>query len=72
MCICNLTVLLIPGGIACIVTRQVHLHNLEEYKDSFFPLCDQLEKEGKWKKIECSSCPCWDTVDGVSIIYKKC
>ncbi|XP_048766769.2 methyltransferase-like protein 27 [Ostrea edulis] len=58
------------GGVVCIVTRMEHLRNLKEYKDSFFPLCDQLEKDGKWKKIACSSCPFWNTVEGVQIMYR--
>ena len=35
-----------------LVTREQHLHSVEEYKGRLEPLMDQLEAEGKWKKIE--------------------
>ena len=60
------------GGIVCIVARMESLTNLDEYKDTFFPLCDQLEKDGRWKKIECSSCPYWQKVEGAQVIYQVC
>jgi hypothetical protein len=67
----KISVLLFPGGIVCIVTRMENFRNLEEYKYSFFPLCDKLENDGKWKKIDCSSCPFWESVEGVQVVYKK-
>lgn len=48
------------------------LSNLDKYKDSFFPLCDDLEKAGKWTKIECSPCPYWNRIQGVQLVYKVC
>ena len=60
------------GGIVCIVARMESLTNLDEYKDTFFPLCDQLEKDGRWNKIECSSCPYWQKVEGAQVIYQVC
>lgn len=63
---------LLLGGIVCIVARMESLTNLEEYKDTFFPLCDQLEKEGRWQKIDSSSCPYWQKVEGAQVLYKVC
>lgn len=60
------------GGIVCIVARMESLSNLDKYKDSFFPLCDDLEKAGKWTKIECSPCPYWNRIQGVQLVYRVC
>lgn len=60
------------GGILCIVAHMEGFYELEEYKDSFFPLCDQLEKDGKWQKIECSECPFWSDVKGLKFLYRVC
>ncbi|XP_046549470.1 2-methyl-6-phytyl-1,4-hydroquinone methyltransferase 1, chloroplastic-like [Haliotis rubra] len=40
-----------PGGIICIVMREVFLREVDEYKDRLEPLMDSLEKEGKWRKV---------------------
>ncbi|XP_034332750.2 methyltransferase-like protein 27 [Magallana gigas] len=64
--------LLKSGGIICIVARMEGFYKFEEYKDSFFPLCDKLEKDGKWQKIECSECPYWNTLKGITFLYKVC
>lgn len=40
-----------PGGRIVLVTREQHLHTVDEYKDRLEPLMDRLEAEGKWKKI---------------------
>ncbi|XP_061195921.1 methyltransferase-like protein 27 [Saccostrea echinata] len=61
-----------PGGIVCIVARMESLSNLDKYKDSFFPLCQKLEEEQKWRKIDCSSCPYWSKIEGVQIVYRVC
>lgn len=49
---------------------------LEEYKD-FYPLCDELEKAGRWQKVESSSCPYFKKVgrdegllEGAQVLYK--
>lgn len=60
------------GGIVCIVARMESLSNLDKYKDSFFPLCNDLEKAGKWTKIECSPCPYWNRIQGVQLVYRVC
>jgi hypothetical protein len=39
--------------------------------DNFFPLCDQLEQEGKWKKEEITTFSGFmGEADGIVIIYR--
>lgn len=40
-----------PGGRIVLVTREQHLHTVDEYKDRLEPLMDRLEAEGKWKRL---------------------
>ena len=58
-----------------MLTRKVFLDNktIAEYKDKLIPYLENLEKEGKWNKVE------WKTVsnyhgdlgaDGVIMIYR--
>ena len=61
-----------PGGIVCIVARMESLSNLDKYKDSFFPLCNDLENAGKWQKIECCPCPYWGKIQGYQLLYRVC
>ena len=62
---------LITGGIICIVNRRSPFLQLPEYVDNFFPLCDQLEQEGKWKKEEITTFSGFmGEADGIGIIYR--
>jgi hypothetical protein len=63
---------LITGGIICIVNRRLPFLQLSEYVDNFFPLCDQLEQEGKWwKKEEITIFSRFmGEADGICIIYR--
>lgn len=40
------------GGIIVIVTRIDYLDSCPEYKDRLEPLMENLEKEGKWKRLK--------------------
>ena len=42
----------ITGGTISIVTREEHLHTVEEYIDKLEPLMQKLENEGKWKQLK--------------------
>jgi hypothetical protein len=55
--ICTIIRALLSGGVICNVTRQEHLVLVEEYKDRFEPLVDQLERVGKWKRLIKSTFP---------------
>ena len=62
---------LITGGIICIVNRRSPFLQLPEYVDNFFPLCDQLEQEGQWKKEEITTFSGFmGEADGICIIYR--
>ena len=41
-----------PGGTISIVTREEHLHTVEQYIDKLEPLMKKLEDEGKWKQVK--------------------
>lgn len=41
-----------PGGIIVIVTREQHLQTVEMYKDKLEPLMEELEAQGRWKRLE--------------------
>lgn len=41
-----------PGGTISIVTREEHLHTVEQYIDKLEPLMQKLENEGKWKQLK--------------------
>ena len=59
---------LITGGI---VNRRSPFLQLPEYVDNFFPLCDQLEQEGRWKKEEITTFSRFmGEADGICIIYR--
>ena len=60
------------GGYICIVSRMENFKIVSEYKDSFFPLCYKLESEGKWRKVDCSTCAYLPNIEGVKIIYQVC
>ena len=61
---------LITGGIICIVNRRSPFLQFPEYVDNFFPLCDQLEQEGKWKKEQITTFSrSMGEADGICIIY---
>ena len=49
---CTYNPCLVLGGTISIVTREEHLHTVDDYKDKLEPLMQQLEKEGKWKQIK--------------------
>lgn len=60
-----------PGGIICIVNRRSTIYELPEYVENFFPLCDELETEGKWTKEEISTFPGFlMNEDGIIIVYR--
>ncbi|XP_050708587.1 demethylmenaquinone methyltransferase-like isoform X4 [Eriocheir sinensis] len=40
------------GGFVIIVMRHEHLQTVPSYKDKLEPYMDQLEADGKWKKVE--------------------
>jgi hypothetical protein len=61
----------IQGGIICIVNRRSTIYELPEYVENFFPLCDELETEGKWTKEEISTFPGFlMNEDGIIIVYR--
>ena len=61
----------IQGGIICIVNRRSTIYELPEYAENFFPLCDELETEGKWTKEEISTFPGFlMNEDGIIIVYR--
>ncbi|XP_063408715.1 methyltransferase-like protein 27 [Mytilus trossulus] len=60
-----------PGGIICIVNRRSPFYESPDYEDKFFPLCDRLEKEGKWKKEEITTFNGFiENADGIIIVYR--
>ncbi|XP_033762370.1 methyltransferase-like protein 27 [Pecten maximus] len=50
-CLWEVIRLVKPGGYFVMATRPSLLESVEEYKGHFEPLMDEIEKEGKWKKI---------------------
>ncbi|XP_069114402.1 methyltransferase-like protein 27 [Argopecten irradians] len=50
-CLWEVIRLVKPGGYFVMGTRPDILNTSEEYKDHFGSLIDELENEGKWKKI---------------------
>ncbi|KAK3103855.1 hypothetical protein FSP39_022431 [Pinctada imbricata] len=61
-----------PGGYICIATRTENLENVEEYKNRFYPLCDDLEKSGKWKKIKEELCYYQNDREGIVFCFQIC
>ncbi|KAK3088380.1 hypothetical protein FSP39_018440 [Pinctada imbricata] len=59
-----------PGGYVCIVTRMENFRIVDEYKDKFFPMCDSLEKAGKWTMKKRDPCPYLEGIQGVCICYQ--
>ncbi|XP_050724470.1 uncharacterized protein LOC127002502 isoform X16 [Eriocheir sinensis] len=45
------------GGFVIIVMRHEHLQTVPSYKDKLEPYMDQLEADGKWKKVERRTVP---------------
>ncbi|XP_063409846.1 methyltransferase-like protein 27 isoform X2 [Mytilus trossulus] len=60
-----------PGGVICISNRRSPFYESPDYVDKFFPLCDQLEQEGKWKKEEITTYKGFmENADGIIIVYR--
>lgn len=60
----------LSGGIICLSCRIEHLREALEYA-KFFPLCDQMERDGKWRKEEVTTYNGYlKNVDGVIIVYR--
>ncbi|CAG2232496.1 unnamed protein product [Mytilus edulis] len=60
-----------PGGIICIVNRRSPFCESPDYVNKFFPLCDQLEQEGKWKKEEITTFNGFiENADRIIIVYR--
>ena len=58
------------GSIIGIVNRRSPFLQFPEYVDNFFPLCDQLEQEGKWKEEQITTFSRFmGEADGICIIY---
>jgi hypothetical protein len=58
------------GGIIGIVNRRSPFLQFPDYVDNFFPLCDQLEQEGKWKKEQITTFSRFmGEADGICIMY---
>ena len=60
------------GGYVCIVSRMEVIMKGTGYKDVFFPFCDKLEKDGKWKQVKRDSCPYMTGIEGICICYRIC
>lgn len=43
--------------------------DLEEYRD-FYPLCDELERAGRWQTVKSSSCPYFKEVNGAEVLME--
>ncbi|KAJ8311184.1 hypothetical protein KUTeg_011268 [Tegillarca granosa] len=62
-----------PGGYVVMVTRHENLHLLEEYKERFIAKLDELEKDGKWKKVKIEQFDnYYMNLPGVVIVYQIC
>lgn len=62
-----------PGGYVVMVTRHENLHLLEEYKERFIAKLDELEKDGKWKKVKFEQFDnYYMNLPGVVIVYQIC
>ncbi|XP_048249305.1 methyltransferase-like protein 27 isoform X2 [Haliotis rufescens] len=60
-----------PGGIICIIMREVFLRDVDEYKDRLEPLMDSLEKEGKWRQVSRVIIPNYFIVmSGIVFLYR--
>jgi hypothetical protein len=58
------------GSIIGIVNRRSPFLQFPDYVDNFFPLCDQLEQEGKWKKEQITTFSRFmGEADGICIMY---
>ncbi|KAK3090573.1 hypothetical protein FSP39_012776, partial [Pinctada imbricata] len=60
------------GGYVCIVTRRENFERMVDYKDTFFPMCDRIETDGKWRKVVNESCPFFPGVEGICLCYQIC
>ena len=58
------------GGFICIVARMETIKKSDEYKNSFFPMCDKLETDGKWSRVKRESCSYMAGVEGICICYR--
>ncbi|XP_068202558.1 methyltransferase-like protein 27 [Palaemon carinicauda] len=59
------------GGFIIIVMRKEYLDYVEEYKDKLIPYIDEMEKQGKWTKVEVKTVPKYSfDKDGMIFTYK--
>ncbi|XP_033762095.1 methyltransferase-like protein 27 [Pecten maximus] len=65
--------LLKPGGYFVMATRPFHLNTVDEYKEGRFEnLMDEIEEEGKWKKIRKEILPGYHAEhEGIVFVYQK-
>ncbi|XP_060064643.1 methyltransferase-like protein 27 [Ylistrum balloti] len=69
-CLWEVVRLVKPGGYFVLVTRPFHL-TVSEYNGRFEPLIDQIENEGKWKKIRKEIVPEYHReYEGIVFVYK--
>ncbi|XP_064109295.1 methyltransferase-like protein 27 [Macrobrachium nipponense] len=59
------------GGFVIIVMRKEYLDYVEEYKDKLIPYMDEMEKQGKWTKVELKTVHNYSfNKDGLVFTYK--
>ncbi|XP_078614383.1 methyltransferase-like protein 27 [Branchiostoma floridae x Branchiostoma japonicum] len=60
-----------PGGIICIIMRELFLHTLEAYKDKLEPAMARLQQEGLWERASRDVIPdFYPNKSGVRIVFR--